>query len=199
MIKRYSDKAIIFLTKYCYCFSKSAEITMNQDFQFTWRKNISGKMSFYAISLYLFITILPIKITRLTRALWCAIFKQYCDKKIKQYCDKIIFFSSSCELKISIHGYFSWFSKAKAIFWPRKYCFINIALSFYCNIACENFPSDKGLRHCDNKIKRHFSSNIFFSMWIENILWGTIKYKCLCSEKILKCKIGKKYVFNRTS
>ncbi len=35
---RYSNKAIIFFAKYCYCFSKSAEITMNQDFQFTWRK-----------------------------------------------------------------------------------------------------------------------------------------------------------------
>jgi hypothetical protein len=36
-----------FLTKYCYCFSKSAEITMNRDYKFTWRKNIAGKMSFY--------------------------------------------------------------------------------------------------------------------------------------------------------
>ncbi len=47
----------------------------------------------------------------------------------EQFCDKTIF-SSSCELKISIYGYFSWFWKAKAIFWPRKYCFINIALFF---------------------------------------------------------------------
>ncbi len=50
--KQYCDKAIlqqsnIFLTKYCYCFSKSAEITMNGEIKFTWRKNIAGKMSFY--------------------------------------------------------------------------------------------------------------------------------------------------------
>ncbi len=36
-----------FLSKYCFCFSKSSEITMNWEFQFTWRKNIAGKMSFY--------------------------------------------------------------------------------------------------------------------------------------------------------
>ncbi len=44
-----------FLSKYCCCFSKSAEITMNRDFQFTWRKNIARKMSFYyniALSFY---------------------------------------------------------------------------------------------------------------------------------------------------
>ncbi len=44
-----------FLTKYCYWFSKSAEIPMNWDFQFTWTKNIAGKISFYrniALSFY---------------------------------------------------------------------------------------------------------------------------------------------------
>ncbi len=51
-IKRYSNIAIywwsnIFLSKDCFCFLKSAKITMNWDFQFTWRKNIAGKMSFY--------------------------------------------------------------------------------------------------------------------------------------------------------
>ncbi len=36
-----------------------------------------------------------------------------------------------CELKFSIHGYFSWFWKAKAIFWQKKCCFCqkNIAWS----------------------------------------------------------------------
>ncbi len=70
--------------------------------------------------------------------------EQYCDKKIKRYCDKKIFFqqyfSSSCELKISIHGYFSWFWKAKAIF-----CKKIIALSHYRNIALSQYCSSKSL------------------------------------------------------
>ncbi len=57
----------IFLKKYCFCFSKSAEITMNWDFQFTrWRR----KISFIAISLYLFIAILLVKIAHLTFFVW---------------------------------------------------------------------------------------------------------------------------------
>jgi hypothetical protein len=64
--KQYCNKAIIFLTKYCFYFSKSAEITMNQDFQFTWWRK---KYLFIAISLYLLIVILLVKIARLTRAL----------------------------------------------------------------------------------------------------------------------------------
>jgi hypothetical protein len=41
------------------------------------------------------------------------------------------------------------FEKLKQYFWQKnivlsKYC--NIALSFYQNIACENRPSDEGLK-----------------------------------------------------
>ncbi len=41
-------------------------------------------------------------------------------------------------------------------------------------------------RYSDIAIKRHFPSNIFFSMWIENIFLGAFLYKCLCFEKIFK-------------
>ncbi len=57
------DEAIFFLSKYCFCFSKSPEITMNWEFQFTWRKNIAGKMSFYPNIALCFYR----KIARLTR------------------------------------------------------------------------------------------------------------------------------------
>jgi hypothetical protein len=40
------------------------------------------------------------------------------------YCDKTIIVSSSCELKISIHGYLSWFWKAKAIFCQKNIAFV---------------------------------------------------------------------------
>jgi hypothetical protein len=44
------------LTKYCFCFSKSAKKAMNWDFQFTrWRKILLEKCLFIAISLYCFI------------------------------------------------------------------------------------------------------------------------------------------------
>ncbi len=57
-------------------------------------------------------------------------YKQYCDKKIERYCNKNILFSLWCELKISIHGYFSWFWKQKQYFVKK-----NIALSQYRFIA----------------------------------------------------------------
>jgi hypothetical protein len=68
--------------------------------------------------------------------------KQYCDKKIMRYCDKKTifqqYFSSSCELKNSIHGYFSWFWKTKAIF-----CQKIIALSQYRFIAISQYCLQK--------------------------------------------------------
>jgi hypothetical protein len=65
VIKWYWKKAIIFFTKYCFCFSKSAEITMNRIFNL---HNEEKKYCFIAISLYLFIAILLVKIARLMRA-----------------------------------------------------------------------------------------------------------------------------------
>ncbi len=65
-ILQYIDKAIFFLSKYCCCFSTSAEITMNWDFQFSWRKNIAG---FYGNIALFFIAILPVKTARVTQAL----------------------------------------------------------------------------------------------------------------------------------
>ncbi len=74
----FCDKSNIFVTKYCYCFSKSAEIPMNWDFQFTWRKKIlPEKCLFIAISLYLFIAVLLVKIARLTRALRRKIYRTF--------------------------------------------------------------------------------------------------------------------------
>jgi hypothetical protein len=66
--------------------------------------------------------------------------EQYCDKNTKRHWwkDKKTFFQqyffSSCELKISIHGYFSWFWNAKAIFCQKiialsQYRFISISLA----------------------------------------------------------------------
>jgi hypothetical protein len=83
--------------------------------------------------------------------------KPYCDKKIKQCCAKTIFFSSLCELKILIHGYFSWFWKVKAIFCPNKFCFCQkkimvlspylfMVICFYCNMARENCSCAKSLK-----------------------------------------------------
>jgi hypothetical protein len=46
-------------------------------------------------------------------------------------------------------------------------------------------------RCCDEKIKRHFSSNIFFPVCIENIFWDHSK----CNYNILK----KKYLFIKMS
>ncbi len=43
-----------------------------------------------------------------------------------------------------------------------------------------------------------FPAIFFFSVWIENIARGTIKYKCMRFEKILKCNsniLTKKYCF----
>ncbi len=58
-----------FLTKYCFCFSKSAEITMCQNFQLTrWRKILLEKCLFVLLSHCLFIAILLVKIACLTRA-----------------------------------------------------------------------------------------------------------------------------------
>jgi hypothetical protein len=57
---------------------------------------------------------------------------------IKRYCDKTIFFFNSWLFKLIL--------KSKSNILSKKYCFINIALSFYRNIACENRPSDEGLR-----------------------------------------------------
>ncbi len=53
-----------------------------------------------------------------------------------QYKDifRAIFFSP-CELKFSIHGYFSWFWKAKAIFWQKILLYCIIALSLYLYIV----------------------------------------------------------------
>ncbi len=71
----------------------------------------------------------------------------YCDKKITDIAIKRYFFSSSCDLKISIHGYFSWFWKAKAIFCQKKYCFCQKKLSLCRNIDCKNCSSDEGLKY----------------------------------------------------
>ena len=78
--------------------------------------------------------------------------KQYCDKKTKRHCNNEIkrhfsgnIFFSPCELKISIHGYFSWFWKALAIF-CQKILLLSQKLSLYRNIACQNRSSVEGLR-----------------------------------------------------
>jgi hypothetical protein len=78
-------------------------------------------------------------------------YKQYCDKNIKQYCHKMIFFSSLCELKITICGYFSWFWKARAIFCQKNIAFVKkmITLLQYRFIAislAKIARLDKGLK-----------------------------------------------------
>ncbi len=73
---QYIDKAIFFWSKYCFCFSKSAEITMIENFNSQNEK----KFLFIAISLDLFIAILLAKIARLTRALVRHIFNVYLEQ-----------------------------------------------------------------------------------------------------------------------
>jgi len=46
------------------------------------------------------------------------------------------------------------------------------------------------LRYCDKKIKRHFSTNIFFTVWIENIFFYLFETILKCNYTILKKKIS---------
>ncbi len=104
--------------------------------------------------------------------------KQYCNKNIKQYwwsnifLVKVLFLLfkiswSKHELRFSIN-----MMKKKILFYG------NIALSFYCNIACENCLSDKGLKEVfifrTNKIRNVVRTVASFYRWFIEIFTSSV-------------------------